>query len=228
MLTKKKKLSKKEIKEDKLVSLYYKTYGFFEENKSRVLMYGGAVIVVILIAFFYINNQNQKNTAAGEQLGRVMNLFDQGAYKEAIDGRQGTNIVGLKKIVEDYGSTENGETAKIYLADAYNMLGNEEEAYKYYSDYDGSIDMYKATAFAGQAGYYAGKKEYEKAADFYLKAAHVSETNAQNPDYLLDASINYIKAGNKEEAKNLLTSIKKDYTTSPVSREVDRYLAETD
>ena len=71
-----------------------------------------------------------------------MNLYDQGSYLEAIEGRPSQNIIGLKKIVEDYGSTENGETAKIYLANSYDMLGKPDEALKYYSDYDGDISIY--------------------------------------------------------------------------------------
>ena len=53
MLTKKKKLSRREIKEDKLVSTYYKVYGYFEENRSRILVVGGIILAVIAIVYFY-------------------------------------------------------------------------------------------------------------------------------------------------------------------------------
>jgi len=42
----------------------------------------------------------------------------------------------------------------------------------------------------------------------------VSKENVLNPDYMLKAAINYIDAGNKEEAKDLLETIRKDYQTS--------------
>jgi tetratricopeptide (TPR) repeat protein len=224
MLTKKKKLSKREIKEDKLVTTYYKVYNYFNENKNRIGMYAGGLLLVIAAIYFYMNNKAENNLQAGIQLSRVMGLYDAGAYLEAIEGRQGTNIVGLKKIVSEYGSTENGEIAKIYLANSYQMLGNIEEAYKYYEDYSGSSKIFKASALSGEAGYYANKKEYEKAADLYRSASRVSKENVSNPEYMLKAAINYIDAGNKEEAKDLLETIRKDYQTSTAFRELDKYL----
>ena len=226
MLTKKKKLSKKEIKEDKLVSFYYKTYGFITENKSRLLTYAGVAAAVIIIAVFYINHRSQQNKDAGMQLAQVMDLYDNGAYLQAIEGQAGTKILGLKKIVEEYGSTENGETAKIYLANSYGFLGKPEDAFKYYDDYSGSINIYKAAAIAGQAGYFAYKKDYEKAADLYEKAASVSKEDVLNPDYLLNAGANYISAGKDKEAKKVLEKIRKDYIASSAAREINKYLAQ--
>ncbi len=224
MLKKKKKLSKKEIKQDKLVEFYYKAYGFFEDNKSRVLTYGVVVIVIAAALVFYFNHDSEENAAAGDQLATVISLYDQGSYLEAIEGQAGTDVIGLKKIVAQYGGTENGETAKIYLANSYNRLGNIDEAFKYYKDYGGSISMFKATALAGQAGYYADKKEYEKAAELYKKAASVSKTDVLNSDYLLNAGINYVSAGEKSQAKSVFEKIKKDYASSSASREVNKYL----
>ena len=228
MLTRKKKLSKKEIKEDKLVSFLYKVENFYDEYRSKIVLYGGILVVAIAVAYFYMNQQKAENDKAGLELSRVMEVFDSGSYLEAIEGRQGTNIIGLKRIVEEYSGTENGETAKIYLANSYAYLGNYDEALKYYEDYSGSIDLYKATALAGIAGYYASKSEYLRAADLYKEAANVAKINAQNPDYLLDAAINYYNAGNNEEAKILLEKIKGDYATSEATKQVDRYLALVD
>ncbi len=225
MLTKKKKLSKKEIKEDKLVSLMVKVENFYEDYKNKIVLYSGILIVAALAAYFYVNQQKAANEEAGLHLSRVMQIFDSGSYLEAIEGRQGTNIIGLKRVVEEFGSTENGETAKIYLAGAYSYLGNYEEAFKYYEDYSGSIDIYKASALAGMAGYYAAKNEYEKAADLYKNAANIVEINAQNPDYLLNSALNYYNAGDKDEARILFEKIKEDYSTSNARREVDKYLA---
>ncbi|QQS37042.1 MAG: hypothetical protein IPM56_03560 [Ignavibacteriales bacterium] len=227
MLTKKKKLSKKEIKEDKLVTTYYKAQDFFEENKSRIGLYAVVIAALALVIYFYMNSRKDANEKAGLELSRVMSVYDAGSYLEAIEGRQGTNIIGLKKIVEEYGSTENGENAKIYMANAYFYLGKNEEAYNYYNDYGGNNELYKATALAGEAGYFASKKEYEKAADLYRKASRISELNALNPEYMLKASINYINAGKKEVAKELLETLKRDFTTSTSAREADKYLALT-
>ncbi len=228
MLTKKKKLSKKQIKEDKLVVTYYKVLGYFQENKNRIIIYGLAFIAVVAAVFFYLQRKNDNDMKASAQLANVMDLYDKGSYLEAIQGKPGTNVDGLKKIVEDYSGTENGETAKIYLANSYFMLDKLDDAFKYYKDYSGSINIYKAASLAGQAGYYAYKNDFEKAASLYRQASKVSSEDVANPDYMLKAGINYIKAGKKDDAKDILEKIKKDYTSSTAYREVDKYLAQID
>ena len=224
MLTKKKKLSKKEIKEDKLVELYYKSQAYFEENKNRIILYAGVLVVIIAAVYFYMNYRSQQNDEAGRYLGQVMDVYDTGSYLEAIEGRQGTNLIGLKKIVQDYGSTPNGETAKIYLADCYANLGKEDEALKYYKDYSGDIDIYVAASLAGQAGILSFQKQYKEAAELYLKASKVSKNDIQDPNYMLQAAINFIQAGEKDEAKNLLMDIKTDYRNSTAYAQIDKYL----
>jgi tetratricopeptide (TPR) repeat protein len=228
VLTKKKKITKKVIKEDKLVTTYYKTLEFIDKYKRQIYIYGGIILVVVIAAYWYINERTKNNEMASSELAKVMEYYAKGSYQEAIEGVPASNIVGLKKIVEDYGSTENGESAKIFLADSYASLGKMEEAYKYYDDYSGSNKMFKATALAGKASYFEYKNEYLKAADAFNEAGRVSQTNPENAGYLLNASIDYIKAGEKVKAKGLLEKIRDDYNTSMAARNVDRYLALVD
>ena len=223
MLTKKKKLSKKEIKEDKLVELYYKIQAYFEENKNRIILYAGVLAAVIGAIYLYLNYRSQQNDDAGRYLGQVMDIYDSGSFLEAIEGKQGTDLIGLKKIVQDYGSTQNGETAKIYLADCYANLGQKDEALKYYKDYSGDIDIFVAASLAGQAGILSSKDQYKEAAELYLKASKVSKYDVQDPNYMLQAAINFIKAGEKDEAKELLETLKTDYRNSSVYTEINKY-----
>jgi tetratricopeptide (TPR) repeat protein len=228
VLTKKKKITKKVIKEDKLVTTYYKTLEFINEYKKQIYIYGGIILVVIIAVYWYINQRTKNNDIASSELAKVLDYYTNGSYQEAIDGVPASNIIGLKKIVDDYGSTDNGEAAKIFLADSYAALGKLDDAYKYYNDYGGSNKMFEATALAGKASYYEYKKEYLKAADAFNEAARVSKNNSENAGYLLNASIDYIKVGEKEKAKGLLQKIKEDYKTSMAVREADRYLAMVD
>jgi tetratricopeptide (TPR) repeat protein len=226
MLTKKKKLSRKEIKEDKLVEFYYKAQSFYEGNKNRVFIYGGILVAVIFAVYLYLNYRSNQNQEAGTHLAKVMDVYDTGSFLEAIEGKQGSDLIGLKKIVQDYGSTENGETAKIYLANCYSYLGKYDDALKYYKNYDGDIDIYKASALAGQAGILSYRNQFGEAADLYLKASKVSKDDILDPEYMYEAAINFIQSGDKEEAKNLFESIKNDYKTSSVYSKVDRYLSQ--
>lgn len=224
MLTKQKKLSRKEIKEDKLVEFYYKSQSFFEEHKNKILTYAGVAVVVVAAVFAYLSYRNSKNDEAGLHLAKAMEMYDQGDFLGAVEGRKDQKILGLKEIVSEYGSTENGETAKIYLANSFANLGKVDDAYKYYDDYSGSIDIYKAAALAGQAAYFSSKNEFEKAAGLYEKASKVSKTNTLNADYTFQAAMNYFELGDKEQAKSLFQLVKDEYKTSTITSSVDRYL----
>lgn len=228
MLSARKKITKKEIKEDKLVSTYYKFYNFFMENQAKFLI-GLGVIAVIVVAFILINNKKKNdNIAAANLLSKVVPLYESGSMKEAIEGIKAQNIIGLKQIVDQYGSSEQGETAKIYLANAYNVIGNLDKALEYYEDYSGSNEILKATALAGKAGILQSKKEYEKASDLFLDAAHVTKTNPSNAEYTLKAGICLLQAGKKEEAKKLFESIKKDYKNFSPYLEIDKYITQAE
>lgn len=226
MLTKQKKLSRKEIKEDKLVEMYYRSQSFFEENKNRILSYLGVIALVVVAVIFYMNHRSSQNEEAGIHLSKVMEMYDMGDYLGAIEGKKDVKLLGLKDIVAEYGSTENGETAKIFLANSYANLGKAEDAFKYYDDYSGDIDIYVAASLSGQASYYASKNEYEKAADLYLNASRVIKKDLRNADYIFLAAVNYFEAGDNEQAKTLFQTIKDEYKTSMAFAQVDKYLTQ--
>lgn len=224
MLTKKKKLTRKEIKEDPLIKSVSKAKSFYEENQTRIFIGLGVVAAIVFIVFIYLGGIKENNLKAATELGKIMNLYDQGNYQEAIDGIPGTDLIGLKKIVDEYGSTENGEVAKIYLANCYIFIGEMDKALEYYLDYSGSNPLFEATALAGAAGCYQTKKEFNKAADLFLEAANISEGNPLNSEYFFNAAINYIEVNENQKAKELLEKIKKEYPNSYYLSQVNKYL----
>ena len=164
MLAKPKKISRKKVKEDKLVTYYSKSLEIYEKYQTQLII-GVGVIAVIILAFVLISNKKeQDNIEATTQLSRVLPIYESGNYKEAIEGRAGTNIVGLESIVAEYGSTPQGEIAKVFLANALYFQGNIEKSLEYYSDYSGDDNIFKAAAIAGEASCYSAMNEPEKAA----------------------------------------------------------------
>jgi tetratricopeptide (TPR) repeat protein len=228
VLEKRKKISKKEIKQDTLVTSYYKAYSFFIENQVKILIGVGVVALVVVAIVLYSNKKSGDTKTASVLLAKVMPTYDGGQYKQAIEGIKASNVVGLKEIVDGYGSTEPGEAAKIMLASSYFYTGDYENALENYEDYSGSNALFKATALAGEAAYYEVKNDLGKAAGLYKDAAQVDKVNPSNSDYLLRASINYLKVGKKEEAKSLLKMIKKDFRTTSAAQEVDKYLIQVE
>ncbi len=223
MLEKRKKISKKQIKEDKLVTTYYEVITFYQKFQSKILIGIAAVALVVVAIVLYANKKSNDNTAAANLLGKIMPLYEAENFKDAIDGQKTNNIIGLKEIVDKYGSTNQGNDAKIFLGNCYAMTGNNDAAYKIYDDYSGSNPLFKATALAGKAAYLEVKKEFAKAADLYRDASKISKENPSNSEFLLKAGINLIQAGKKSEAKTVFETLKKDYKNSTEAYESDRY-----
>jgi len=228
MLAKRKKLSRKEIKEDGLITFYYKLVGLYGTYKQYFLIGGVAVILIAAGSFFYMQQKSGSNERANVELSRVIPAFDAGMYLESIEGNPQSKVMGLKKIVAEYGNSENGEIAKVYLGHAYFYLGKVDEALKNYEDFDGNNELFKAASFAGEAACYEAKNDLEKAAELYRKASSVSEENALNPQYLLFSGINLLKVKKIAEAKEIFERIKKDFPTTTSGREVERYLAQVE
>ncbi len=225
MLEKKKKFSKKEIKEDQLVTSYYKATKFFEEYQSKIYIGLVAVAVIIGAIVLYSNKLESDNLDASGALAKVLPLYEMGSYKEAIEGTPAADILGLKAIAGKFGGTEQGEMAKVYLGHAYYFSGDFDNAEDAYGDYSGDNKDMAATCIAGKAGCAVAKSDYKSAASLFEKAANVSKYNPLNAEYLVKAAANYIKAGDKEEAEELLKIVKNDYKTTRMAGEADKYLA---
>lgn len=226
MLGKRKKISKKQIKEDKLVTTYYEAFNFYQKYQAKILIGVAALALIVVAVVLYSNKKASDNVLAANLLGKVMPLYEAENFKEAIDGQKTSNIIGLKEIVDKYGGTNQGNDAKIFLGNCYAMTGKNDDAFKMYDDYSGSNPLFKATALAGKAAYLEVKKEFEKAADYYKDASKISKTNPSNSEYLLKAGIDLLQAGKKSEAKTVFETLKKDYKNTTEAYESDRYLVQ--
>lgn len=226
MLKPKKKITKKDLKEDKLVSAYFKTTEFFYQYKKYVSWAVTGVIVFVVAGFIYFNNRQADSEKATTALGEIMRYYDKGEYQTAINGVPEKNIAGLKDIVENYGGTQAGDLAKFYIANAYFSQGNYDEALKYFDDFGGSYPVLRASAIAGVAACYEAKGDPKSAAENFEKAASKSSDNQLSPEYLHRAARNYVLSGKKERAIELLKKLKKEYPTSSYARDADRLLVQ--
>lgn len=224
MIGKKKKLTKKELQEDTLVTSFYKIQEFVEKHKQNLIIGIGALAVLILAITWFVNKKSEDNLRAAAKLSQIVPSFEQGQFQKAIDGEPGTQLEGFKSIVDEFGGTEQGELAKIYLANSYYSLGKYDDALEAFSDYSGDSKIHQSTAHAGMAACYEMSGDFNKAADYYKKAANIDLLKSQASEYLLNSGINYIKSGQKENAKEVLEVVKNDYKTTNAAKEVEKYL----
>lgn len=226
MLAKKKKLGKKNYKEDKLVTYYSKALDYFEVYRTQILI-GVAAVVVIIAAIVYFGNQAQKTEIeASAALAKASKMYEGGNYQGAIQGNAATGAPSLAEVADNYSGSEAGEIARVYLANSYFYTGDYDKALESYEDYSGDNKLYQAASLAGIAACYEAKGETEKAAEYFRDAAYTYENNASNSQYLLNAAVDFIKVKQYDEAKPLLENLKENYASSQEAREADKYLAE--
>ncbi|HUI29060.1 MAG TPA: tetratricopeptide repeat protein [Candidatus Acidoferrales bacterium] len=226
MLKPRKRITKKELKQDQLITTYVKAVDFFRSNRKMVSGTITGLVIAAIVIVVYLNNRRADNLKAATELSQVLSLFNGGAYQVAINGDPARNIAGLKSIVESYGGSESGEQAKIYLADCYYYLGDYDNALKYFKDYDGSDKLLEASADAGIAEVYEVKGDYRKSAEYYDRAASRDSKNFLTPQYLVGAARSYIKIEKKDKATELLTRVRKNFPDSPYAMNLDYYMAE--
>ncbi|MCX7877146.1 MAG: tetratricopeptide repeat protein, partial [Ignavibacteria bacterium] len=169
---------------------------------------------------------SRKNEEAETKLSAVINLYEQGKYQEAINGDPAANIMGLLQIVNEYGSTNSGETAKMYLANCYFNLKEYDSALKYFESYGGKNDIIKASCLSGIGAVYEAKGDNKKAAEFFEKAANVNKDIVINQENLFYAIRAYSNAGDKENARRIYTQLREEYPKSRYINEARRLESE--
>jgi outer membrane protein assembly factor BamD (BamD/ComL family) len=225
MLKARKKITHKEIKQDKLVTAYFQSKDWISstENKRKIYTIVGIIAVVIILGFLYINNRKAKSEEAETKLSAIITLYEQGKFQEAINGDPQQQIMGLNDIVNNYGGTESGQTAKLYLGNCYYYLNDYDNAFKYFDDYSGSNDIIKSSCISGMAAVYEAKNELKKAGEYYEKAAKVNKDLLTNQENLFYATRDYMQAGDKENAKRVYNLLRDNYPKSKYITEAKRY-----
>jgi tetratricopeptide (TPR) repeat protein len=226
MLKPQKKISKREIKEDTLVTKYFETRQWIDNN-TKVLSYIGIGIVgLMIIGFLWTKSRSDSNEKATAMLAKITVYYDEGRYDLAINGVPQEGTQGLQAIVDEHGSTQAGEIARLYLANSYFALKNYDKALSAYDGISVSDKMITASAYAGMASCYEAKNDFSNAASYFEKAASKNMTNVQGPENLQRSAMNYAAAGKKEKAVDLLQTLKKEFPSSPYARDVERYIAQ--
>lgn len=226
MLRPKKKISKKELKEDALISTYVKATSWYEENKRAVSIGLTVVAVIVVAAVVFINNRKANNTKATTDLAKVSPFYDNGQYQVAIDGVPEKNIPGLKSIADNYGSTGSGNMARFYLASAYFQLRQYDQALKEFKDFSPADPILDVSRLAGIAACYEAQGKHLDAGEQFEKAFVRNSKDVSAAENLNNAARNYALGGQKEKALELYRRLKKDYPATIFGREADRYIAQ--
>ena len=219
---------KEELREDQLATATFRARSFYEEHSRPVII--GAIALAALLAGI-VGWQwwtARQDVRAAEALGSVLTAYEQGNYQEALEGIEGRP--GLLAIADQYGSTDTGNLATFFAADALYQLGRFEDAARYFERYDADADLLGASALAAQAGLREQRGEWAGAAALYLRAAEAYPAPATAPDYLMAAAGASEAAGDLDAARETLRGLveNEEYEDSAVMARAEVELARLD
>lgn len=221
MLKPKRRLKRREIKEDKFVTFIANASDFFTENSKNIIMGGGAVVIIVAITFFMMKSKREANIAASANLLRAVEFYNQNEYDPS--------ITTLQQILDEYSGTKNAGIATYYLAKANYAKENYTEAKRYFAMYNddyGDDVLFVSASHAGLAACYAIEGDKEKAAKAYQEAFDKNPDSFSAPEFLFSAANNYIDLQNITKAQTLLQKIIDRFDTSPIAQDARMLLAE--
>jgi TolA-binding protein len=219
MLRPRKKVTKREIQEDALVTLYLKAQKFLRIHIQKVYIGIGALAVVAIVIVFMGRSKKQAEIQASGKLGIAEQFFYGQDYQRAVPE--------LQQIIDTYPGTRSAGTATFLLAKADFSTGNVGHAltlYRDYADHYKHDKIFSAAAYAGMGACYDQQGNYEAAAVNYEKAAKAHPKLFLAPFYYKDAARCYTIAGNTAKAVEIYQKIHTDYATSSVAQEASFYL----
>ena len=195
-----------------------KTEAFFEKNKKALIGCVVAVIVIIagiiLCNTYYLKPRAEK---ASTELAKSQELFEQQQYEKALPGFQ--------KVADEYGSTDAGNLAQLYIGICQANLGKWQEAVNALESFSGQDDQMVSPAAEGALGNaYANLNQLDKAVEHLKKAAKMADNNTLSPVYLIQAGEILESQGKKAEALELYQQVKEKYVNSMQYQSIDKYI----
>jgi tetratricopeptide (TPR) repeat protein len=218
-------MAKKHHKDDKLIMAYYNAVDFFDKNKKHVYIAIGILVLAIAGIVGLVNQRKENNEAAALELSKVKSYYEMNQYQQAIYGDTTGAVNGLLFIAENYGSTDNGEIAKIMLANAFFNLRDFDNAEKWYKDYSGNIDLLDVASIAGVAAVNEARQNYREAGKLFENAYNKDKNNPFRDEFLYYAGRNYFMAEDTENAKRVFEELKEKFPRSKYIAQAERYNA---
>jgi tetratricopeptide (TPR) repeat protein len=219
-------MSKHQVEEEdiNIGEAYSKAEKFLDENKQPVGIALIAIVAVIFGAFYYFNMYLPPlKKSASEDVYAAQKAFAADSFDLAMYGS--AEFMGFEEIIENYGSTEIGNTSKYYMGVSLMHNGAYEDAIDYLKSYSPADHLTRSLKEGAIGDCLSQLGDYEDAISAYEKAASAYENDFSTPIYLKKAGITSEKINDFKSAVKFYESISKNYSSSAEARDIEKYLA---
>ncbi len=203
-LVKHQKLTKRQIKEDPLVTAAFRGTQIWEQHGTRILMGLGALVLLVLLVFFVSRTRAQSEERATADLFRAEMSVGQNDYATAVPM--------LREIVDSAPGTKAARTAMIYLGDSYAGQGKPAEAVNWYRRAlakTGRDRDAKGAALHGLASALADRGDFLQAAATYEQLAKLGTNDNEKGQIMLAQARCLAKAGQTQKAMAVYQAVQR-------------------
>jgi len=197
---------------------------FIETYQKQIIRVVGCVLGVVLLYIgfqnFYVEKRSQE---AAAQMFPAEQYFEYEDWERALDGDG--NFPGFEDIIRNYRFTPSANLARYYAGICFLQLGEYEDAIRNLSKFKTKDIILSSIALGGVGDAYAQLGDYDRALNFYKRAAERRKNDFTTPLYLLRAGVLLESEGRLREAEVMYERIKADYETSFEGRSIDKYIA---
>ncbi len=220
---------KKQKKQDEtlidIVEVSEQAQGFVERNQKTIIGVAAAFLLLVGGYFGYKTFiQAPKQKEAINQMSQAQIQFERDSFSAALEA-PGAGFPGFLDIIDQYGGTASGNTAKYYAGLCYFNLGRYDDAIEYLNSYSAKDELTKVMKLGVLGDSYSELNDLEKALSFYKKATNTGSNDFLVPYYLQKYAFLSDHLGDRPEALKAYQRIKKDFPRSSEGLEADKYLA---
>jgi TolA-binding protein len=194
-LVKHQKMTKRQIKEDALVTAAFRATEVWERHGRAILIALGAVVLAVVLVLFVMRSRAQSEERAQGELFRAVLSMGQGDYVTA--GPM------MKELIDNSPGTKAARDATRYMGDISLAQGKPAEAITWYQKYLEKAGGDKAAALAAAWGLGAARennKAFADAAAAYADAAKRSGSDNERGRAMLAEARCYLRAGQNAKA----------------------------
>jgi TolA-binding protein len=220
MLKARKRITKRQIKEDKFVTFYFKAVDFLKENMNKVTIGLVAVLAIIVLIMLFRQSKKSAELNASVQLAKANSEIAHGQYQQSIDI--------LLNMVNNYSGTSSASRGVYMLAHTYYQSGEYENAITYFKKYlddYGKDPILTSAAYSGLGACFEQQDKLSEAAQSYEKGATKFAENFNAPQQLMDAARCYALENRIADAKTCYEKVIEKYPKSDLKNDAELFLA---
>ncbi len=196
------------------------------ENNQK-LIFGVLLGLAVLIgAFFAYNNvvKKPKMNKAAYQLSQAQFQFERDSFTAALSN-PGGGFLGFLDIINQYGGTPAGNTAKYYAGVSYLHLGDFNKAIDFLNKFKPAGGIMPAMKNGALGDAYSEMQDLGKAASFYEKAAKATDNEFVAGEYYKKLGMLHENQKNYAAALSAFKTIKEKFPKSVAGRDVEKLIA---